>query len=167
MNNSESVAKPRAFATILYGGLAIGVLDWLEASIFFPNYFGITVQRVWQGVAAGWVGRDHAIAGGWATASLGIILHFVVAFCIAAVYFLISQQISFLIKHPFVSGLIYGIPAHFGMQFVVVPLSAIGWRSSTFDLGSFLKSIIGHAVLVGLPIALIAAWSARQRDFAL
>ena len=158
--------RPLAFETVVYGGLAIGVLDFLDASIFFPLYYGITVQRVWQGVAAGVLGTEAARAGGWGTASLGIFLHFVVAFCIAAVYYLLSRNISFLIRHPIASGLLFGVAAHFVMQFVVIPLSAIGSRSSPFDLGAFLNSVIGHALLVGLPVSLIAAWSARRRDLA-
>ncbi|MGH9949697.1 MAG: hypothetical protein ACRD6X_21220 [Pyrinomonadaceae bacterium] len=160
--NENAAGKPRAFATIIFGGLAIGVLDFFDASIFFPNYFGITVQRVWHGVAAGLLGSETARAGGWNTALLGIFLHFVVAFCIAVVYYLAARNIPFLIRHPIISGLAYGILAHFVMQFVVIPLSAIGWRSSPFDLGSFLNSIIGHALLVGLPVAIIAAWSASK-----
>ena len=154
--------RPRAFETIVYGGLAVGVLDFLDASIFFPLYYGITVQRVWHGVAAAVLESEAARAGGWGTASLGIFLHFVVAFCIAAVYYLLSRNVSFPVRHPIVSGLIYGVGAHFVMQFVVIPLSAIGWRAAPFGLGAFLNIIVGHALLVGLPIALIAAWSARR-----
>ncbi|MBL8124440.1 MAG: hypothetical protein KIT61_07375 [Pyrinomonadaceae bacterium] len=162
MEENGAVARPRLFETVLFGGLSIGILDLLDASIFFPNYFGMTVQRVWQGVAAGLLGRESAIAGGWNTAFLGILLHFVVATCIATVYFLFSSRISVLIKHPVISGITYGILAHFVMQFVVIPLSAIGWRSTPFDSGSFANSIIGHALLVGLPVALIASWSSRR-----
>lgn len=156
--------RPAAFETIVYGGLAIGLLDFLDASIFFPLYYGITVQRVWHGVAAGLLGTESARAGGWTTASLGIFLHFVVGFCIAAIYYLLSRNISFLIRNPVVSGLLFGIAAHFVMQFIVIPLSAIGWRTTTFDLGSFSNSIIGHALLVGLPVALIASWSASRSE---
>ena len=162
MQFRDGAVTPRAFDTIVWGGLAVGVLDFLDASIFFPLYYGITVQRVWHGVAAGVLGSEAARAGGWGTASLGLFLHFVVAFCIAAVYYMLSRNISFLVRHPVVSGLIYGVAAHFVMQFVVIPLSAIGWRPAPFDLGAFLNSVIGHALLVGLPVALIAAWSARK-----
>ena len=162
MQFRDGAVTPRAFDTIVWGGLAVGVLDFLDASIFFPLYYGITVQRVWHGVAAGVLESEAARAGGWGTASLGIFLHFVVAFCIAAVYYMLSRNISFLVRHPVVSGLIYGVAAHFVMQFVVIPLSAIGWRPAPFDLGAFLNSVIGHALLVGLPVALIAAWSARK-----
>lgn len=156
--------RPRAFETVVYGGLAVGALDFLDASMFFPLYYGITVERVWQSVAAGVLGSEAARAGGRGAASLGIFLHFVVAFCIAAVYYLLSRKISFLIRHPVISGLAFGVAAHFVMQFVVIPLSAIGWRSSAFDSVAFLNSIIAHALLIGLPVALIAAWSARRRD---
>ena len=119
--------KPSAFHTIILGGLAIGVLDFIDASTFFPLYFGITVARVWQSVAAGVLGREAAVAGGWNTAALGIFLHFVVASCIAAVYFFLSRNVPLLIRRPVISGLVYGIVAHYVMQFVVIPLSAIGW----------------------------------------
>jgi hypothetical protein len=160
--DDSTVGKPTAFDTIVLGGLAVGLLDFLDASIFFPQYFGITVQRVWQGVAAGVLGRDAAVAGGWNTAVLGMILHFVVAFCIATVYFFLARNISFLVRHPIVSGLVYGVVANYVMQFVVIPLSAIGWRSTPFDLGTTLNSLIGHALLVGLPLGLIGAWSAKR-----
>lgn len=154
--------KPNAFDTIVYGGLAVGVLDFLDASIFFPLYYGITFQRVWNGVAAGIFGRDAAREGGWSTALIGILLHFVVAFGVAAVYYFASRKISFLLRHPIICGLIYGVIVNFAMQWVVIPLSAIGPRTTSEPIGSLLNSIIGHALLVGLPVALIAAWSARR-----
>jgi hypothetical protein len=156
------VGKPTAFDTIVFGGLAIGILDFLDASTFFPLYFGITIQRVWQGVSAGVLGRDAAVAGGWNTAVLGMFLHFAVAFCIATVYYFLARNIALLVRHPIVSGLVYGVIANYVMQYVVIPLSAIGWRSAPFNLPSTLNSIIGHALLVGLPVALIASWSAKR-----
>lgn len=159
---SAGDAKPQAFETVMYGGLAIGILDFLDASIFFPAYFGITFERVWQGVAAGVLGREDAVAGGWQSAAFGIFLHFVVAFGVAVVYFAASRVLPFLVRRPVVSGLVYGVIVHFVMQFLVIPLSAIGWRQTPFDLGSFANSVIGHALLVGLPVALIASWSAGR-----
>lgn len=162
METEDRAIRPKAFETIVYGGLAIGVLDFLDASIFFTTYYGIGLERVWHGVSAGVLGREAAAAGGWNSAALGIFLHFVVSFGVAAVYYLLSLSIPILLRHPIVSGMVFGVAAHFVMQFVVVPLSAIGWRSAPFDPGVFLNSILGHAFLVGLPVALIAAWSARR-----
>src|SRR5689334_17489797 len=104
-------SHPRAFETIVFGGLAAGILDFCDASIFFPLYFGISFIDVWHGPAAGLIGREASRAGGFNTALLGVLMHFVVAFCIAAVYFLVSRFIPFLIRHPIVSGLAYGVCA--------------------------------------------------------
>lgn len=163
MNGETSTsARPGAFETIVYGGLAIGILDFCDASIFFPLYFGITFQSVWWGPASGLLGREAAKGGGWSTALLGILVHFVVAFCIATVYYFISRPIPFLIRHPIISGLVYGVIANFVMQYVVIPLSAIR-TAAPLTLGwPLVNSVVGHAVLVGLPVALIATWSAKR-----
>lgn len=154
--------RPRAFETIVYGGLAIGILDFLDASIFFPLYYGISWVDVWHGPASGFIGREASRAGGLNTAMLGIFAHFLVAFSIATVFFLLSRFIPFLVKHPVISGLIYGVAAHFVMQYVVIPLSAIGTVPNWPPIGSLLNSLIGHALLVGLPVGLTAAWSAKK-----
>ena len=154
-------ARPSAKDTILLGGLAIGVLDFFDATLFFGLYSGAPFQRIWQGVASGLLGTEAARAGGWNTALLGIGLHFVVAFCIATVYYFAARNISFLVRHPIISGLIFGVLAHLVMKYVVVQLSAIG-TISPYTLPNFLNSVIGHALLVGLPVALIATWSARR-----
>jgi len=161
--------SPRAFDTIVFGGLAIGILDFIDASTFFPIYYKITFQQVWWGPASGILGREAARGGGWNSAFLGIFLHFVVAFCIATVYYTASRFIPFLIRRPIVSGLIFGVIANYVMQCVVIPLSARGGSPGNVfsePVGSMLNSIIGHAVLVGLPVALIAAWSAKKSSSA-
>ena len=163
--NISGPLRAKASETIVYGGLAIGILDFLDASIFFPAYYGISFQQVWWGPASGVIGREAARAGGLNTAILGIVMHFCVAFSIAAVYFLMTRYVPKLLKHPVISGLLFGIAAHFVMQCVVVPLSARGGSpANVFNepLVSMLNSLIGHALLVGLPVALIAAWSAKR-----
>jgi hypothetical protein len=162
MAESNGIRKPRPLPTIILGGLAIGVLDFFDASIFFPLYYGISFIDVWHGPASGLIGRDAARAGGLNTALLGILMHFIVAFCIATVYYLFSRFIPFLIRRPVISGLLFGVAAHFIMQYFVIPLSAIGRVPPWPPIGSLLNSLIGHAFLVGLPVALIASWSARK-----
>lgn len=160
----EQTGRPSAFDTIVLGGLAVGVLDFLDATIFFTLYSGAAFTQIWQGVAAGLVGGQAARAGGWNTALLGIFLHFVVSFGVAAVYYFASRSVPFLIRHPVISGLIYGVLVNFIMQYVVIPLSAIGGPGPV-RLWPFVNSVVGHAFLVGLPVALIASWSAgRMRD---
>lgn len=154
------LGSPRAFDTILYGGLAVGILDGLFALIFYGLVMGAKPMRIFQSVASGLLGRA-SVEGGIRTFLLGILLHFVVALCIAAVYYVASLKLPVLIHYAVVSGLIYGMIAYLGMKNIVIPLSAIGRRSPLPSLPVFLIEIIGHALLVGLPIALLARLSAR------
>ena len=156
-----SFARPGAFDTILYGGLVVGILDMLFAFTFYGLILGAPPLRIFQSVAAGLLGRTTAYEGGIRTFLLGILLHFVVATCIASVYYLASRVLPVLIRHPFVSGLMYGMIAYLGMNYLVVPLSAIRRSPGPLQLPIFLTEIIGHAFLVGLPLALLARRSAR------
>ena len=150
---------PRALDTILYGGLVVGILDGLFALIFYGLILGVKPLRIFQSVASGLLGRA-SYEGGVQTFLLGVLLHFVVATCIAAVYFVASLKLPVLIRHPVVCGLIYGLIAYLVMNYVVIPLSAIGARPSP-PLSIFLPAFIAHAFLVGLPIALLARRSAK------
>ena len=151
-------ARPRAFDTIFYGGLAIGILDGLFALALYGLILGGSPVRIFQAVAAGLLGAA-AFEGGIPAFLLGVLLHFVVAASIAAVYYLASLAFPSLIRHPVPGGLICGMIAYLGMNYVVIPLSAA--RSAPFSLSMFLAGIIGHAFLVGLPVALLARRSAR------
>jgi uncharacterized membrane protein YagU involved in acid resistance len=155
-------ASPRAFDTILYGGLIVGVLDILDAITFFGIAYGLTPIRVLQSVASGLLGRA-SYAGGLKTALLGLLLHFLNATIIATIYYFLSRLLPILIRHAVLAGLLYGVAAYFVMSFIVVPLSAIGPRPGP-PLAVFLNGIIGHALLVGLPIALVARRSARAKQ---
>lgn len=167
MNDSVSVdeatlvERARAFDTILYGGLAVGILDGLFALIFYALILGAKPMRIFQSVAAGVLGRAASYEGGVKTFLLGILLHFVVATCIAAVFYLASRILPVLVRHAVVSGLLYGMVAYLVMNYAVVPLSAIRRSPGPIRLPIFLTEMIGHAFLVGLPIALIARRSAQ------
>jgi|ERR1044071_4356361 hypothetical protein len=162
-DDAATERRPRALDTILYGGLVVGILDGLFALIFYGLILGAKPLRIFQSVASGLLGRESSFAGGVPTFLLGILLHFIVATCIAAVYYLISLGLPVLIRHAVVSGLIYGLIAYLVMNYVVIPLSAIGSRPS-FSLRTFLPAFIAHAFLVGLPIALLARRSARMNQ---
>jgi hypothetical protein len=156
------LGRARAIDTIPMGGLLIGLFDLMFAFTFYGLILGVPFLRIFQSVAAGVLGRPRSYAGGVPTFLLGIVLHFVVATCIATVYYLATIGLPVLIRHPVVSGLIYGMVAYFGMKFVVMPLSAIGQRGPLPRLPILITELIGHAVLVGLPVALLAHRSARR-----
>ena len=158
---ASSSERPRPLQTIFLGGLVVAILDGLFALTFYGLILGVNPLRIFQSVAAGLLG-SQSFSGGVKTFLLGLLLHYCVASCIATVYYLVSVKLPVLINHAVVSGLIYGMISYLGMKFVITPLSAIG-RRPVPRLSIFLTEIVGHALLVGLPIALVARRSARAK----
>lgn len=154
--------KPMALETIALGGLVVGVLDLIDAVVFYYLYYGVPPVRIFQSIAAGVYGRDSSIAGGWQTAIIGILLHFVIATLIATVFYLGTRLLPILYKKAVICGLIYGVICYFVMQYVVLPLSNVS--PSKFSWPPFINGVIGHALVVGLPVALIARWSAGRNS---
>jgi hypothetical protein len=139
---------------IFWGGLACGVLDISQAFLAWGLLMKIPPYRILQSVAGGALGQA-SFQMGWRSAVLGLGFHFLIAFGAATVYWVASQRIHFMIRHVLVSGMIYGECVYVFMNFVVVPLSALH-RFPIFSLAHILTGPIGHTILVGLPIALIA-----------
>jgi hypothetical protein len=160
---TSNFGRPDALKTIVLGGLTVGVLDLIDAVTFFGLYYAVPPMRIFQSIAAGVYGRDASREGGWSTAIQGILLHFVIATLIATVFYIGTRFIPILYKKPVISGPIYGVICYFVMQLVVVPLSNAPSSAITIN-PAFWNGIIGHALLVGLPVALIAAWSASSRQ---
>ena len=157
---APSLERPRALDTIVYGGLLVGIFDMLFAFTFYALILGAKPLRIFQSVAAGLLGKA-SFDGGVKTFIFGLFLHFIVATCIASVYYLASRTLPFLLNYAVISGLVYGMIAYLVMNYVVIPLSAIGPRPPK-RLSVFVTEIIGHAILVGLPLALLARRSARK-----
>jgi uncharacterized membrane protein YagU involved in acid resistance len=148
--------RPRLLEAVLLGGFAVGVLDFLDAVVFYRA----APLRIGQSIAAGVLGGATAFAGGVGTAALGVALHFFIATSIAFVYAATSLKLPLLIRRAVPCGLVYGIAVYYFMNYVVVPLSAIN-RWPTFSWPGFLNGVLGHALLVGLPVALITRRAAR------
>lgn len=58
-------------------------------------------------------------------------------------------------------GLAYGAATYVVMNYVVLPLSAVG-PASAFAWPRFINNLGAHLVLVGVPIALVARWGQGQ-----
>jgi hypothetical protein len=156
-----TLRRPRALEVIPIGGVLVGIFDLLFAFIFYGFFLKAPALRIFQNVAGGLLGRQSAIEGGLRTFFLGIVLHFLVATCIATVYYLVSLVFPLALRHAVPSGLVYGMIAYLGMNYIVIPLSALGPRTTSKRAWVFAVEIIGHAVLVGLPLALLARRSAK------
>ena len=152
------VQRPRARDTILYGGLTVGLLDACDATLFF-GALGATPERIARHVASGLLGPS-SFTGGALPIVLGVVLHFAVAISIATVFYVLSQGIPALWRRPVLGGLGFGVAAYVVMTWIVVPLSRA--THGTPSLRVLINGVVGHAVLVGLPIALWAARSVRR-----
>jgi len=142
--------NPNAVLAVLWAGLACGVLD-ITAEVVVYGYLGLKPMRLLQGIASGLLG-PKAFDGGLATALLGLLCHFVIAFGAAIVFFVASRAIPFLIQNAVISGALYGVAVYFFMNRVVVPLSAAAKRP--FSMRMMIIGVIIHIFCVGLPISL-------------
>ena len=147
------VEKSRAVQAIVWGGLLAGLGD-ITFAFVVSGLRGVGPMRVLQSVASGLLG-EAAKDGGAATAALGAVLHFLIAFVWATVFWLASRKLKFLVQHPVVCGLLYGAFVYGFMYLVVLPLSAAYFKP-TFTLYTVSLNGAGHMLLVGLPIALAA-----------
>ena len=145
---------------ILYGGLTAGTLDLIDALVFFGLRSGARPMAILHSIAAGFLGRDAARAGGVSTATVGLFSHFLVAFCIVTVYVLMSRVIPALRKQWVVCGLAFGVAAYFVMTWFVVPMSNAGNGTITYALPAtpiMINGVLIHMFGVGLPAAFFSS----------
>lgn len=147
-----SLEKPKAYRTIFWGGLIAGTLDILAAFVN-SGWRGVSPTRVLQSIASGLLGAN-SFKGGFATAVLGLVLHFFIATTAAAVYYAASRKLKVLIEQPIVCGLAYGIPVYLVMNLIVLPLSAVPFKVSHAPTNVATAALI-LMFCVGLPIALV------------
>lgn len=100
--NLGSVEKSRAFPAIAVGGLIVGVLDLAYAIIVYSPRKPILIP---QTIATGVLGMK-SYSGGAATAALGTLLHFAIAFGAATVFYLATRKLKFMIRRAVLCGLI-------------------------------------------------------------
>lgn len=152
-NDALSARGPvRPARALLLGGVAVGVLDLLDAVLFFGAR-GVPPVAILQSIASGLLGRA-AFRGGAATAALGVLLHFFIAFAVVAVYYVASRRFPALRRHPLVFGPLYGLAVYAVMNAVVLPLSAAAHGMPPLPV--LINGLLIHVLGVGLPSALAA-----------
>ena len=149
MSGEGGLSEGRA---LLWGTLIVGTADILDAFIFF-GLRGIRPVRILQGIASGILGRD-AFSGGAATAALGALLHYFIAFVIVWVFLAASRRLPDLARRPWLYGPLYGLVVYAVMNYVVIPLSLVATRPR--PLAVLANGLLIHMLGVGLPTALIA-----------
>ena len=121
-----SAAGRSTVSGIFWGGLIAGTVDIGAASLI--NRLSPFV--ILQAVASGLLGRE-SFRGGAPAAVLGYALQCVMSLLIAACYALGTSRLPAWRARWLPTGLAFGVVVFAVMEFVVVPLSAVGhWRTS-------------------------------------
>ncbi len=134
---------------IVWGGLVAGTGDL----VFALGHYGMKL-KVFQTVAAGLIGRDAAFSGGEATFALGVALHYGISLIWAAIFCVAALRLPALLRNATAAGLAYGFVVYFGMNHVVLPLSALHTPFWPPKLDA--AAIAAHCFVFGFPIALAA-----------
>lgn len=132
----------------------------MDAVVFIGLMSGIPVMRVFQFIASGALGVK-SFEGGWVTAALGVLFHFVIAMSAAAVFYGLSMKLPAILRKPLLWGPIYGIGVFLFMHFVVVRLSAAP-RQPPLTAGALANLLFSHIFFVGIPIALVTSAEKSQ-----
>lgn len=139
---------------ILVAGILAGALDILDPIVFYWLRSRVLPIRILQSVSTGLLGRA-AYTGGWGTASLGLLLHFMIATCWAAGFVLAARRWPVLRRVAVPAGLLYGGLIYVVMNFVVLPLSRFPKAPGAPPAAVLINGVLAVVLLVGLPIALV------------
>lgn len=142
---------------IVQATLIAGTLDILAAA-GLTLFYGRAVPDMLRFVASGPFPR----ATGWGLggAVLGLAVHFALMAVMVVACFWAARRWPMLTAKPLQWGLIYGLTTYAIMNLIVVPLRFGGFPPPTRSVAT---QLFCHIVLVGLPVALIAARAVRGR----
>ena len=136
---------------ILWGGLVAGTIDIGAASMIS----GLSPIRIMKIVAGGLLGRS-AYDGDASIAMIGMLLQWGMSLVIAAIFVFAAHRLPALLRRWITSGIAYGVVTYFVMNYVVVPLSALGKGTfPRFDLTQFSENMLAM-LLFGLIVAYFA-----------
>ena len=147
-------AAPRLLPAILAATAIAGTLDIADA-VIMSLLAGRSPVKMLQGIAGGLLGKA-AGQGGAPTAVLGLVLHFAIMLVMASAFILAAGRIEALARRPLLWGPLYGLGLYVVMYWVVLPLR---WPPlfGRIEPAQVINQLFAHTILVGLPIALVAA----------
>lgn len=138
---------------IAYGGTIAGVLDAGNGVLY--NYIANNLNpvQVLQYISSGFYGKS-AFDMGYLSAAVGVGAHFFIAFVLAAIYTTATLVAPALHRGAMILGPLFGAAVFLVMNFGVLPLTNV--VATAITPAFLINGLIGHALLVGLPIALCA-----------
>ncbi len=139
--------------TVLRAGLVAGVLDIIAAILINVVFKGqTTVTKLLQYIASGLIGKT-AFGNGFATAALGLLLHFAIAFIFTIIFVLLYPRLKIAHTQPLLAGIVYGILVWLVMNAIVIPIAFA--KDFKFNFQAQWLGIIVIIACVGIPVALI------------
>ncbi len=153
--------KPIAIAALI-----AGALDLAYAFIHIGGYYKMEPMQILQSIARGVLGPATS-EGGWGSASLGLVLEFVLTLIMASVYMVAATRMRDLRTYWWLLGPCYGIVVMVVMYTVVLPLAAThgsgalpdgprGPDGKITDHQMLYATIFVHMFIVGLVISACA-----------
>jgi len=154
--------RPTAFAasTVVIAGVVAGAIDLAFNTVKAINA-GTSVLRPWKAVAAALLGKNAVIQGGDAMAIIGVGLHFLITIGAAAIYYLVAKRQGWLVRHAFLSGLVFGTLFFLVINYVILPLSVIG-HPLYVGRETIAFALPAHIIMIGLPISMIVGWRLKN-----
>jgi uncharacterized membrane protein YagU involved in acid resistance len=134
---------------ILLGGILAGTLDIGAASLIN----GAKPTRILQAIASGLLGKA-AFDGGSTMVELGLVLQWAMSILIASIFVVAVRWRPILRRHWVMAGLAYGVVIFLVMNYVVLPLSAIG-HPPRFRIEHFIEDVVAM-LLFGIIVAFFA-----------
>ena len=149
----NSKQKNGFWRTVFWSGLLAGTLDIGAALGHFYLKTGKDPMRVMNFIASGVFG-SKAFTGGTEMILWGFIFHFIIAYAITIVFFLLYPRLHFLSINVALTALLLGITAWLVTNLVILPLSRTPDVKTSTD-----QVITGISILVlciGLPLSFMA-----------
>jgi uncharacterized membrane protein YagU involved in acid resistance len=146
-----------ALRATMLGGLIAGTIDIGAAALI--NWVNPLI--ILQAIASGVLGRS-SFHDGLSSQVLGLLLQWLMSIIIAACFVFAALRLPLLRKRWVAAGLAYGVVIFFVMNYVVVPLSAVGHRPH-FTVSRFSENMLAM-LLFGLIVAYFARATSPRPD---
>ena len=163
MNTTAAATTPSnyknpALRGILLGGFFAGLADFIYPTVKTVMAGG-PWTRPWKGVASGLLGQT-ARDGGMEMVALGAALHWFICISAAAILYFVVSRVKFVPRQWILLAIIHGIAVLLVMNYVILPLSAIG--QGIYPLEKLHIHAFWHIVLVGLPTGFFVSRALKQ-----
>ena len=163
-NHRFPVATHPVLPWLVLGGLTAGTLDLLVATLYW-TWGGFepirSLRAILQAIASWVIGREQAIAGGWATALAGGVLHYGLMIAMVAGFHAASLRWPRLLQRPLQSGALYGAFLYVLMFVILVPYFSAVQSHNALPPSWTVTCFLVYVLLVGIPCALFARTARR------